>query len=205
MPALEALLNRLAKAHTQPLGMSVDSLHCHANWGVSLGGISFPLLADFHPKGKVGTAYGIYLDEAGLNDRATVVIDAGGIVRHASSVTPAGERNIEELVRLCEQVDANHGNSLPSPDPAPGMTQENCLYVKSRCGFSQRVLAARSNLHLSAVVPVRNVSEDANAMEELEKLTGKRMAPCLVVNGEPLLESDDIVRALVTRVDGWWD
>jgi alkyl hydroperoxide reductase subunit AhpC len=94
---VEQLLPRFRSAHTQVLGVSVDSIFCHSNWAASMGGISFPLLADFHPKGKMATDYGLYLSDNGITDRATVVIDASGVVRHASSVTPAGQRNIEEL------------------------------------------------------------------------------------------------------------
>ena len=97
MPAVEALLERFEAAHTQVLGVSVDSVHCHANWGRDLGGVSFPLLADFHPKGGVAQSYGLYLEDKGITDRATVIIDKTGVVRHASSVTPSGERDIEAL------------------------------------------------------------------------------------------------------------
>ena len=34
-------------------GVSIDSVHSHANWGRELGGVSFPLLSDFEPKGAV--------------------------------------------------------------------------------------------------------------------------------------------------------
>ena len=76
MPALEALLNRFEAANTQPLGISVDSIFCHANWAGSIGGITFPLLADFHPKGAVADSYGLYLDPLGITDRATVIVDS---------------------------------------------------------------------------------------------------------------------------------
>ena len=42
------MLPRFRAAHTQVLGVSVDSVFCHANWAASMGGVSFPLLADFH-------------------------------------------------------------------------------------------------------------------------------------------------------------
>ena len=68
MPALDALLDRFIGANTLPIGVSVDSVHCHANWGQSLGGVSFPLAADFHPKGAVADSFGLYLDKAGITD-----------------------------------------------------------------------------------------------------------------------------------------
>ncbi len=204
MPALEALLSRFEAAHTQPLGISVDSIHSHANWAAGLGGISFPLLADFHPKGEVARAFGLYLEDKGITDRATVVIDADGIVRHASSVTPAGQRDIAGLAALCEHVDAAHGATLPAAEKAAGVNGDVKLFVRSNCGFSRAVLLARDNLRLQERVPVLNVSEDPAAMAELRERTGKEQAPCLIAGGTPLLESGDIIRHLVTGSTGLW-
>jgi hypothetical protein len=38
-------------------------------------------------------------------------------------------------------------------------------------------------------------------MSKLKELTGKDQAPCLVVGGKPILESDDITKHLVTNRD----
>ena len=196
MPATEALQSRFQAAHTQVLGVSVDSVHCHANWGVSLGGVSFPLLADFHPKGAVAKSYGLYLAEHGITDRATVIIDAGGTVRYAASVGPGGKRDIAVLAAECEKIDAAYDGKLDDVTGPEGLSGEAALYVKSRCGFSLRALNARANLHLEDAIRVYNVTEDKVAAGALEKLTGKNQVPCLVIGGTPILESDDIVTAL---------
>jgi alkyl hydroperoxide reductase subunit AhpC len=47
-------------------------------------------LQDFHPKGDMAKKYGVYLDDKGITDRATVIIDKQGVVRYAKPVTPAG-------------------------------------------------------------------------------------------------------------------
>ena len=199
MPETEALLPRFRAAHTQVLGISVDSIFCHANWAQSIGGVSFPLLADFHPKGQVAQSYGLYLGDAGITDRATVIIDAGGTVRHASSVTPAGRRDIGELAALCEKVDAEHGSGLADfPSPA-GLGKVDALFVKSNCGHSLKATLGRDNLHLQNQVPLKNVTEDSSAMAQLNSLTGKDQAPCLVVDGKPMPEADDIVRYLASH------
>lgn len=69
------------------MGVSIDSRFCHDNWAKSCGGISFPLLQDFHPKGEMAKKYGVYLEDKGITDRATVIIDKQGVVRYANSVT----------------------------------------------------------------------------------------------------------------------
>ena len=73
-------------ADTQVLGVSVDSKFSHDNWASSLGGVSYPLLADFHPKGAMAQSYGVYLEKRGLIARSTVIIDKQGVVRYATLV-----------------------------------------------------------------------------------------------------------------------
>src|SRR4051794_37010816 len=41
------------------LGISVDSVHCHAAFARDAQ-LRFPLLADFHPRGLVARRYGVY-------------------------------------------------------------------------------------------------------------------------------------------------
>jgi len=194
---VEQLLPRFRAAHTQVLGISVDSIYCHANWARSLGGISFPLLADFEPKGELGRSFGLYLDGPGIDDRATVVVDSSGIVRHASTVGPGGRRNIAELAALCETVDAAHGAGLEAFPTPPCLPQGSILYVKSNCGFSTAALIACDYLHLQEQLELRNVSDDEAARAALVSLCGNDQAPCLVLEGEPTHESADIIRSLV--------
>jgi glutaredoxin len=145
----------------------------------------------------VAQSYGLYLEDAGITDRATVVIDAKGVVQHASSVTPSGKRDISELAALCEGIDAKHGAGL-ADFPAPeGLGPVEALYVKSHCGHSRKVLLALDNLHLRDQVEVRNVSDDSRALELLNKVTGKDQAPCLLLGGKPMHEADDIVSYFV--------
>ncbi len=80
------------------MGISVDSKFCHKAWAESFGGINFPLLADFHPKGAVATAYGLMLDEPGITDRATVLVGKDGKVLWSESVGPGGARQPMELL-----------------------------------------------------------------------------------------------------------
>jgi alkyl hydroperoxide reductase subunit AhpC len=104
VPGLESLKSEFKACDTQVLGVSVDSRFSHDNWAKSLGGISFPLLQDFHPKGDMAKKYGVYLEDKGITDRATIIIDKQGTVRYAVSVTPAGERNPRELLAQCQKI-----------------------------------------------------------------------------------------------------
>lgn len=197
MPALEALQDRFRAAHTQVLGVSVDSIHSHANWARDLGGVSFPLLADFEPKGAVARSYGLYLAEAGITDRATVWIEANGVVRHASSVGPDGERDVGELAALCERLDAECGVATGARSEPPGVAGA-VLYVRDSCGFSRAVRIAIENLHLDGV-EIRNVSREPEAAVALRELTGAETAPTLVLDGEAIRDSAAIARTLADR------
>lgn len=78
------------------------------------------------------------------------------------------------------------------------------LYVKSQCGFSRSTLLARDNLHAQDAVTVHNVSDDPAARSRLQGLAGSEQAPCLIAGGQPMHESADIVRHLVTQATGFW-
>lgn len=80
MPSYEAELSRFEEADTQVLGISVDSVPCNTAWAKSLGGISYPLLSDFHPKGAVAKSFGAYREGQGIAERALFVIDREGKV-----------------------------------------------------------------------------------------------------------------------------
>jgi peroxiredoxin len=65
------------------VGISVDSLYSHGAWA-AVRGLTFPLLADFHPKGEVSRLYHVYRDGDGFSERALYVIDAEGVIRYAT-------------------------------------------------------------------------------------------------------------------------
>jgi peroxiredoxin len=57
----------------QLLGISVDGAFCHKAFHQHLN-LTIPLLADFHPKGAVAKAYGVYDEKWGNSARALVMI-----------------------------------------------------------------------------------------------------------------------------------
>jgi hypothetical protein len=204
VPALEALQDRLRAAHTLSVGVSIDSTFSHAAWAEQLGGVSLPLVSDFHPKGEIAESFGLYLADKGICDRATVIFDAGGTVRYANSVTPAGKRDIGALVAECEGIDAGWEGELPEDEKPPGLGENAALYVKERCMFSRWALYARANLHLEEQLPVYNVSFDEEARARLERIGGKDQAPALVLGDEVMYESADIAKHLAKRGSWAW-
>ena len=86
------------------LGISIDSKFCHKAWAGTFGSIDFPLLADFHPKGKVAKDYGLMLEDKGITDRATVLVGKNGNVLWAESVGPGGERVPGDLLSKVQEL-----------------------------------------------------------------------------------------------------
>ena len=76
----QEVLPELESRGVKLYGVSVDSAFSHKAFQERLG-ITFSLLADFHPKGEVAGAYGVYNEERGSSFRALVLIDPAGIVR----------------------------------------------------------------------------------------------------------------------------
>ncbi len=95
----------------QILAVSVDSVYSHGAWA-AVRGISFPLLADFHPKGEVSRRYGVWREGDGFSERALYVIDPQGRIAWAH-VSPY-VHHIPDIYELLEAVDrARTGEQEP--------------------------------------------------------------------------------------------
>ncbi len=79
------------------LGLSVDSVWAHKAFAEKIK-VNYPLLADFHPKGEVAKKFGLYLEDKGITNRATVIIDKEGVVRYVQVYDIPQQRDNSELV-----------------------------------------------------------------------------------------------------------
>jgi peroxiredoxin (alkyl hydroperoxide reductase subunit C) len=83
--------------------MSVDSVFVHKMWNdkelaeMVKGGVPFPMLSD--GGGKVGTVYGIYDEDAGVENRGRFLIDPDGVIQGYEVLTPPVGRNVSETLR----------------------------------------------------------------------------------------------------------
>jgi len=83
--------------------MSIDSVFVHKMWNdhelskMVNGGVPFPMLSD--AGGKVGTAFGVYDDDAGVETRGRFIIDPDGAVQGFEVLTPPVGRNVGESLR----------------------------------------------------------------------------------------------------------
>jgi peroxiredoxin len=75
----QEVLGELEQRGVLLLGISVDGAFCHKAFQSHLN-LTIPLLADFHPKGEVARAYGVWSEEHGVSRRALVLVAPDGTV-----------------------------------------------------------------------------------------------------------------------------
>lgn len=77
-------------------------------------GIPYPMLSD--GGGKIGQAYGVFDEDAGVDIRGRFIIDPDGIIQAMEVLTPSVGRNVSELIRQVKAFQHNRatGEVLPS-------------------------------------------------------------------------------------------
>jgi glutathione S-transferase len=70
------------------------------------------------------------------------------------------------------------------------------LYYFEECPYCLRVLEDVEHLGLEERVVYHNIRTDPAAREALVELTGKTQVPCMVIDGAPMHESEEIIRFL---------
>lgn len=83
--------------------MSIDSMFVHKMWDdhelkkMVAGGVPFPMLSD--AGGKVGKAFGVFDEEAGVEARGRFIIDPDGVLQGFEVLSPPVGRNVSETIR----------------------------------------------------------------------------------------------------------
>jgi peroxiredoxin len=88
MALYNEILPEFKELGAELVGISIDHAWCHAAFGQSRN-LRFPLLADFHPRGEVAQAYGVYDESIGMSERALFIVDEKGVIAW-SYVSPIG-------------------------------------------------------------------------------------------------------------------
>jgi peroxiredoxin len=83
------------------VGISVDGVWCHRAFAEARG-LSFPLLADFEPKGAVSREYGAYRAGEGVSERALFVLDGTGAIEWREIVPPEENPGADGILRALE-------------------------------------------------------------------------------------------------------
>ena len=94
LPSYESELERFKDFDTEVVSISLDSTYALNAWAKSMH-TSFPLLSDFYPQGKVVDLYGVR-HQAGMSNRAVIVIDKEGIIRYIEVLDNPGDMPVNE-------------------------------------------------------------------------------------------------------------
>lgn len=187
LPALSVLARRFVEeANAVPAAITVDNVPSNLAWSRQCGGTGVHLLSDFNPHGAISRAYGAWLPDEGLSDRASVLVGRDGKVLYQESAGKFGKRSVQGLLDMA--VRANGGNpTRPARTTMP--LDLPVLYVTSRCPHCQNVRQFLRGSGLSERVVCRVVDQDATAMQELlglgiEQVPTLRMPDGRTVTGE---------------------
>jgi mycoredoxin-dependent peroxiredoxin len=85
------------------LGVSVDSVWSHKAYAEKMG-ISYSLLADFHPRGAMSEKYGVYLPEKGITGRSIVIVNKDGKVAWVKNYDIPVVPDLKEVAAALQQV-----------------------------------------------------------------------------------------------------
>lgn len=101
------IMPEFKKFNAEILAISVDGIWSHLAFAKDRK-LTFPLLADFEPKGRVSERYGAYQNRIGESARALFVVDSGGTVSwsHLSpdGVNPGAEGILSALENLTSKT-----------------------------------------------------------------------------------------------------
>ncbi|HUV31114.1 MAG TPA: redoxin domain-containing protein [Acidobacteriota bacterium] len=110
IPGYQDVFDEFEKYDCQLLAVSIDSIPSHVAWARSLGGISFPLMSDFYPHGRVARLYGVLTDK-GYAGRVVFVIDKRGIIRHIQRVPVLEIPDNAELFKVLAELQAERSEA----------------------------------------------------------------------------------------------
>jgi alkyl hydroperoxide reductase subunit AhpC len=104
------------------ISVSVDSIFVHKMWNdhelVKMvdGGIPWQMASD--GAGNVGNIYGVYDEDAGVENRGRFIIDPDGVIQAIEILTPPVGRNIEETIRQVQAFQVVHNSEGKEAAPA---------------------------------------------------------------------------------------
>jgi peroxiredoxin len=96
---------RFESSEVELLAISVDSKYVQKVFAEHEG-YKFSVLADFWPHGGVAKDYGVFLEEHGISNRATFVIDKEGVLVAKFVTAPGQARSLDEYDRALATLTA---------------------------------------------------------------------------------------------------
>ncbi|HKO04689.1 MAG TPA: peroxiredoxin [Candidatus Acidoferrales bacterium] len=96
-------MKRFEQLNAQVMGISVDSAWSHKAYAEKMH-IEYPLLADFQPRGAVGTQYGVYLADKGITGRAIFIVGKDGKIAWAKNYDIPVVPDVDEVAKALSAI-----------------------------------------------------------------------------------------------------
>ncbi|HEX3375906.1 MAG TPA: redoxin domain-containing protein, partial [Candidatus Acidoferrales bacterium] len=80
-----------------------DSVWTHQAFAEKMG-ITYPLLADFHPKGAVAQMFGVYMPDRGVAGRSVAIVDKAGKIAWFKNYDYPSIPDLKEVKQALEAV-----------------------------------------------------------------------------------------------------
>ncbi len=65
-----------------------------------MGGLPYPELSDWHPKGQVTRAYDLWNEERGAGTRSVIIVDREGVIRYRETYEPGTIPDPETILQV---------------------------------------------------------------------------------------------------------
>jgi peroxiredoxin len=95
--------DRFDRDNVELLAISVDSKFVQKMFAEHEG-YKFSVLADFWPHGGVAKDYGVFIEDSGISNRATFVIDTNGVLVAKFVTAPGQARSLDEYDLALESL-----------------------------------------------------------------------------------------------------
>jgi len=92
--------NKFEEMNTEVLTISVDSVYSHKAWKKEIGLINLGMLSDMTK--EISRKYGVLIEEEGISQRGTFVIDPDGILKMTIIHDLNVGRNVDEIIRVVQ-------------------------------------------------------------------------------------------------------
>jgi glutaredoxin len=170
-------------------------------WAEDIGGISFPLLSDFWPHGKVTKKHGVFREEDGYSERAIFIIDKEGIIRyinvHEIDDQPSNEVLFEEIKRIQPGIKP----SLPRKEQGEKGTLELegvMLFCNKWCPGCRRARnwLAKHNIEYREI----DITRNKRAAAQVKEWTGGDLTtPTFYIHGDVVIDwkEQEVARLLL--------
>jgi len=166
----------------------VDSVPCLKAWADSLGGITYPLLSDFYPHGKVAQLYGVLRSE-GSSERAIFVIDKTGVIRYVDIHDIDQQPNNDVLFEVLYELEPQlaKAQKMLEPESSVEPVGDVVIYCTQWCPGCRRAKAlfAEHGIQYTEI----DITRDRKAAARVrEWAKGNETTPTFNIRGEILVD-----------------